>query len=103
MIEPLFPCPLVVTGGQKAAARVEAVGLAAAMRELTQLDDYSRSEAWRDWHKAAGLPYSPSRNALIIPDPNVRVRAVVDDQGVALNDALCSPRSTQASSTRSRR
>jgi DNA-binding transcriptional LysR family regulator len=37
---------------------------------------------------AAGLPYRPARDDLVIPDPNVRVQAVADGQGVALNDAL---------------
>ena len=30
----------------------------------------------------------PTRDDLVVPDPNVRVQAVIDGQGVALNDAL---------------
>ena len=52
------------------------------------LHDRDGSEAWLDWHEAAGLPYRSTRDDLVIPDPNVRVQAVIDGQGVALNDGL---------------
>ena len=39
---------------------------------------------------AAGLDYRPKPNPLIIPDPNVRVEALVNGQGIALNDWLIS-------------
>ncbi|MBS9717317.1 hypothetical protein ACFFUT_05270 [Pseudohalocynthiibacter aestuariivivens] len=34
------------------------------------------------------LPAQTRKDTLIIPDPNVRVQAVVDGQGIALNDAM---------------
>ena len=43
------------------------------------------------WHKAAELPYAPSRSSLTIPDSNSRVQAVVDGQGIALWDDLVAP------------
>ncbi len=64
------------------------MGIEDALADLTLLHDREGSEAWHDWHKAAGLAYRPKRDDLVIPDPNVRVQAVIDGQGVALNDAL---------------
>lgn len=87
-IEPLLSCPAFPTAGAAIQARVVARGLAAVLPELPLLHDRDRSEAWQDWHGAAGLPYRPTRDDLVIPDPNVRVQAVMDGQGVALNDRL---------------
>jgi DNA-binding transcriptional LysR family regulator len=88
VIELLFPCPAKPTAGVAIAQRVESIGLERALPELTLLQDRDGSVAWRDWHLAAGLPYRPGHDDLVIPDPNVRVQAVADGQGVALNDAL---------------
>ena len=88
--ELLFHAPAMATAGKLVAQQVEAVGLAAALPALTLLHDREGSTAWRDWFDAAGLAYRPKRNPLIIPDPNVRVEALVNGQGVALNDWLIS-------------
>ena len=58
------------------------------MPDLPLLHDRDGSQAWIDWHAAAGLPYRAMRDGLVIPDPNVRVQAVIDGQGVALYDDL---------------
>ncbi len=87
-IEPLLPCPAFPTAGAAMRTRIEEAGLAATLPELPFLHDRDGSEAWLDWHRVAGLPYRPTRDDLVIPDPNVRVQAVIDGQGVALNDAL---------------
>lgn len=55
---------------------------------MTLLRDHDDSNAWTDWQQAAGLPQQARRDALIIPDPNVRVQAVIDGQGIALMDAM---------------
>lgn len=87
-IEPLLTCPAFPTGGLELAERVETLGLEEALTDVTLLQDREGSDAWLDWHRAAGLPYRPARDTLVIPDPNVRVQAVINGQGVALNDAL---------------
>ncbi|MDJ0972800.1 MAG: LysR substrate-binding domain-containing protein [Kiloniellales bacterium] len=87
-IEPLFPCPAFPSAGAAIATRIAEAGLEAALPGLPLLHDHDDSEAWRDWHTAAGLPYRTTRDDLVIPDPNVRVQAVIDGQGLALNDAL---------------
>ncbi len=87
-IEPLFPCPAFPSAGAAIATRIAEEGLEAALPGLPLLHDHDDSEAWRDWHAAAGLPYRTTRDDLVIPDPNVRVQAVIDGQGLALNDAL---------------
>ena len=87
-VERLLPCPAFATAGRAIVRRLAAVGLEAALAEQTLLHDRDGSEAWREWHAAAGLPYRIGQDALVVPDPNVRVRAVIDGQGVALNDAL---------------
>ena len=87
-IEPLLPYPAFPVAGAGIARRVGEVGLEAALPALPQLQDRDGSDAWADWHTAAGLPYRPAGDGLVIPDPNVRVQAVIDGQGVALYDAL---------------
>ncbi|MEM7121474.1 MAG: LysR substrate-binding domain-containing protein [Pseudomonadota bacterium] len=87
-IEPLLPCPAFVTAGAAIAKQVDKDGLEAVLAGTPLLHDRDGSDAWRDWFKAAGLAYPATRNDLVIPDPNVRVQAVIDGQGLALNDAL---------------
>ncbi len=86
--ERLFRCPAIVTAGASIAARVEQEGLVNVLPDLTLLHDREGSPAWQDWYTAAGLPYRPKQDALVIPDPNVRVQAVINGQGIALNDWL---------------
>lgn len=90
-IEPLFPCPAFPTGTPALANRIQSEGLEAVMAETPLLVDRVGSTAWADWHAAAGLRYHQHDSALTIPDPNVRVQAVIDGQGIALNDALVAP------------
>lgn len=87
-IELLLPCPAFVTAGPDIACQTAKNGLASIIGKLALLHDRDGSEAWRDWHTAAGLPYANTRDELVIPDPNVRVQAVIDGQGIALNDSL---------------
>ena len=86
--ELLFPCPSFPTAGGALADRIAETGLRAVFAEVPLLHDRDDSMAWEDWCAAAGLTYAPSWKHLVIPDPNVRVQAVIDGQGVALNDAL---------------
>lgn len=89
-IEPLFTCPAWPTGNAAALEAVNRVGLAAAFDTFSLLRDRDDSEAWSDWFAAAGLVMRKRPDTLIIPDPNVRVQAVINGQGVALNDELVS-------------
>jgi DNA-binding transcriptional LysR family regulator len=87
-VELLFLCPAKPTAGATIANRIHDTNIEVALPSLTLLHDREGSEAWVDWHKAAGVPYRSMRDDLVIPDPNVRVQAVIDGQGVALNDSL---------------
>jgi DNA-binding transcriptional LysR family regulator len=87
-IEPLLPCPAFPTAGAKTARRIAIDGLDEALARCPLLHDRDGSTSWADWHKAAGLADGQTRGDLVVPDPNVRVQAVIDDQGVALNDDL---------------
>ena len=87
-IEPLLACPAFPTAGAGIARRVADEGLAAVLPTVPLLHDRDGSPAWLDWHEAAGLTYRATQDDLVIPDPNVRVQAVIDGQGVALNDTL---------------
>ena len=87
-IEPLFACPAFPTAGAGIAKQIAAQGLERALAALPLLHDRDDSTAWQDWHAAAGLAYRATRDDLVIPDPNVRVQAVIDGQGIALNDRL---------------
>ena len=67
---------------------IELNGLEAAFSQLTLLRDREGSNAWTEWYQKAGLTPLERADTLIVPDPNVRVQAVADGQGVALNDEL---------------
>ncbi len=87
-IELLLSCPAFPTAGAEIVRRIADQDLATALPAIPLLHDRDGSGAWREWHEAAGLPYRATRDDLVIPDPNVRVQAVIDGQGVALNDDL---------------
>ncbi len=87
-IEKLFTCPAWPCGDANAVNQVRDLGVEAAFEQFTLLRDRQDSTAWSQWFKVAGLPYLGQADTLIIPDPNVRVQAVIDGQGVALNDML---------------
>lgn len=88
VIEPLFSCPAFPTGSPSALAEIRSVGMERAFASFTLLHDRQGSTAWADWFARAGLMYHEHIDTLIQPDPNVRVQAVIDGQGIALNDAL---------------
>ncbi|MEX0302384.1 MAG: LysR substrate-binding domain-containing protein, partial [Leisingera sp.] len=67
---------------------VQSQGIEQAVSSATLLRDHDDSNAWTDWLTTAQLPRQTRRDTLIIPDPNVRVQAVIDGQGIALMDAL---------------
>ena len=87
-ITPFMPLSAWPVGNALAAERVHDIGLAQAFSEFTLLRDHDGSNAWSDWLDVAGLPHQGRKDTLIIPDPNVRVQAVIDGQGIALNDDL---------------
>jgi DNA-binding transcriptional LysR family regulator len=87
-IIPFLTMPAWPTGNPDVARRVKTIGIERAFSELKLLRDHDDSTAWSDWHTAAGLPLQTRKDTLIIPDPNVRVQAVIDGQGIALNDRL---------------
>ncbi len=82
----LFPCPAFATGAIGTNKRIKSQGFST----LTLLKDREGSTAWEDWHKVARMPFEAKGDTLVIPDPNVRVQAVMDGQGIALNDGLIS-------------
>ena len=90
-IEPLFNCPAWPSGNQQAYDLVQKKGIEEALESFTLLRDREDSHAWSYWHAAAAIPYWKRADTLIIPDPNVRVQAVIDGQGIALNDDLIEP------------
>jgi DNA-binding transcriptional LysR family regulator len=87
-IIPFMPLPAWPVGNKDAAEKLKQLGPVRAFSELTLLRDHDNSNAWSDWFSAAGLPKDTRKDTLIMPDPNVRVQAVIDGQGIALNDDL---------------
>ncbi len=88
VIEKLFSCPAKVTAGKIIARQVRDSSLKETLSSITLLHDRDDSEAWQTWYQKAGLSYAPKRTDLVISDPNVRVEAVINGQGIALNDIL---------------
>ena len=87
-ITPFMAMPAFPVGNLEAFERVAAHGLRDAIAGFTLLRDHDDSDAWSDWLHMAQLPLQTRRDVLIIPDPNVRVQAVIDGQGIALMDDL---------------
>ncbi len=87
-IELIFACPAILSAGETIFQRIQSDGIEAVVTSATLLNDRDGSLAWQDWFKAAGLDSVAGKNNLVIPDPNVRVQAVIDNQGIALNDRL---------------
>lgn len=87
-IEPILQTPAMLTASAATGRRIESDGIAATIDGLNLLHDADGSTAWQDWFDAAGLEMRGGANDLLIPDPNVRVQAVIDDQGVGLYDSL---------------
>ncbi|PSM19705.1 LysR substrate-binding domain-containing protein [Nitratireductor sp. StC3] len=84
--ERLFSCPAFPAVAPKV---LDALGTDEPARVLTRLPllhDRDDSRAWRDWFAVAGLSLDDRATTLTIRDPNVRVQAVIDGQGIALFD-----------------
>ncbi|NKB61820.1 MAG: LysR family transcriptional regulator [Gammaproteobacteria bacterium] len=90
-IEHLFHCPAIPTAGKYVAEKIRTHGLESMLKVIPLLHDREASDSWREWLDAAEIDYQTTANDLTIPDPNVRVQAVIDDQGLALNDRLVQP------------
>ena len=86
--ELLFLSPAFVTAGKEIADQFNQHGLEKMMQKQRLLHDHEDSLVWKEWFELAGLPYQEQHDKLVIPDPNVRVQAVIDGQGIALNDQL---------------
>ncbi len=84
----LFQCPAWPSGNRTLQQAVDKNGLEQVIKKATLLHDTEDSKAWPEWFAKAGINYHGPVNTLIIPDPNVRVQAVIDGQGIALHDAL---------------
>ena len=87
-VTPFMPIPPFPVGNTDVAGWVERMGIKEAVTELTLLRDREDSNAWSEWLELANLPPQARRDVLIVPDPNVRVQAVINGQGVALMDDL---------------
>jgi len=87
-VQKLFNCPAWPAGNAAVLALVRQQGLQAAFDQTTLLRDREDSNVWSEWYKKAGLIEGKRADTLIIPDPNVRVRAALDGQGVTLSDDL---------------
>ena len=84
----IFQSPAKPTANASVAKQIQELGLENALQKIPLLADSSGCEGWRQWHNLAGFDYQPVANALVIPDSNDRVQAVIDGQGIALWDAL---------------
>jgi len=91
VLDCLFLCPAWPTGSAEALAKVNSQGFSTALKEFTLLRDKADSDAWNDWCKLARIELSYRKDTLVIPDPNVRVQAAIDGQGIGLNDELIDP------------
>lgn len=57
---------------------------------MTLIHEDETRDAWQKWLSYAGLNDQNARQGPVIPDPNMRVQALIDGQGLALLDELVS-------------
>ena len=86
--ERIFTCAAVLTCSTQIGHQIEQQGIDSVIGEQTLLHDRDGSQAWLDWFDKAGIEWAAESSDLVIPDPNVRVQAVIDGQGVGLYDRL---------------
>ena len=84
--ELLFACPAFPAVAPSTLQSARAANSVAALAQLPLLHDREDSSAWEDWFAEAGFQFDRRTPTLTIHDPNVRVQAVIDGQGVALFD-----------------
>jgi DNA-binding transcriptional LysR family regulator len=72
------------------AKMIAKAGLRNGLKDLTLIHEDETRDAWRKWLVQAGLNDRNARRGPIIPDPNMRVQAITDGQGLALFDELVS-------------
>jgi len=89
-MEPFLTISAFPVGNSEIASRVSRLGMKGIFEELTLLRDRDSSNAWSEWLSLAEHPPYLRKDTLIIPDPNVRVQAVINGQGIALMDDLVS-------------
>jgi len=87
-VELIFSCPAMLSAGKAIYQQIEKQGIEATINSVKLFEDREGSHAWQDWFDKARIDIVVNKNSLVIPDPNVRVQAVIDNQGVAINDAL---------------
>jgi len=86
--ELIFLSPAFITVGKEIANKCQQHGLEKTIQEQRLLHDHQDSVVWQEWFELAGITYQEQHDKLVIPDPNVRVQAVIDGQGIAINDQL---------------
>ena len=88
VVEKIFDCPAMVASDVKTGRAIRRAGIEKIVTSSNLLHDTDESKAWEDWFHAAGLTMPGNQDVLTIPDPNVRIQAVIDGQGIALYDGL---------------
>lgn len=83
LASPMMPvcAPGLIDGGATARGPEDLIG-------HTLLHDQPGIDLWGEWFAKAGGEAPPARAGLTITDPNVRVQAAMDGQGVVLADCL---------------
>ena len=87
-IKRIFDSPAMLAASKAQGKKIKDRGIETMITELKFLDDADDSRAWTDWFETAGLAKPGNVGDLAIADPNVRLQAVIDGQGVALYDSL---------------
>ncbi|MEM9912370.1 MAG: LysR family transcriptional regulator [Pseudomonadota bacterium] len=85
---PFMAAPAFPVGNKDAAKVVKSEGIHHAISEFPLLRDRDDSNAWSEWLNIAELAPQRRSEAVVTPDPNVRVQAVINGQGLALMDCL---------------
>lgn len=88
--EPLVKMPMMAVCSPKLLQGEVTLNSVADLQHHSLLRDQEGSDYWSEWLQLAGVVNTPASGAVIV-DPNVRVQAAIDAQGVILANPLLQP------------
>ena len=87
----LFESKMTLICGKKTYDTIKYLEIQNQLKNIKFLKDEETQEAWNRWINLADIQDVMQRLPSAALDPNVRIQAVIDDQGVALADKLVQP------------
>ena len=89
--ELLLAMPMLALCSPKLTQTEDPVRSLADLQKQTLLRDQAGNDYWDDWLELAGMDKNSGAGTPLIVDPNVRVQAAIDGQGLVLGNPMLRP------------